>query len=75
MRRLVVLAAALLASAACNDDREPLGPTTPLTYLPGDSTEVNPSEAQLLLAKARTDGLIQADDRSRDQRQRDRQDT
>ena len=62
MRRLVVLAAALLASAACNDDREPLGPTAPLTYLPGDSTEVNPSEAQLLLAKARWAGARNARD-------------
>ena len=53
MPRLVVLGAALLAIAACGGRREPLGPTTPLTYLPGDSTEVTPSENELLLAKAR----------------------
>jgi hypothetical protein len=64
MRRLVVLAAALLASVSCDDAREPLGPTTPLTYLPGDSTEVDPSEAQLLLAKGRWAGARNARDYS-----------
>lgn len=53
MPRLVVLGAALLALAACGRDRDPLGPVTPLTLLPGDSTEVTPSQVELVLAKAR----------------------
>jgi Family of unknown function (DUF6174) len=63
MRRIALLLTVLLVTA-CGDDRDPLGPTTPLTYLPGDSTEVVPSESQLLVAKARWAGERNARDYS-----------